>query len=74
MFRVNYRRPEDLPFHQRDFPARASREIPGAEGSHQLAFMVAFYVVAVIAGIILLGQLAASSIPNTTTAEVVVGR
>ena len=71
MFRVNYHPPEALPSHQRDFPARPSGEIPGAEGSHQLAFMVAFYVVAVIAGIVLLGQLA---IPNTTTAEVVVGR
>ena len=74
MFHVNYPPPEALPSHQRDFPARASGEIPGAEGSHQLAFMVACYVAALLAGTILLGQLAASNIPNTTSAEVVVGR
>jgi hypothetical protein len=74
MFRVHYRAPESLPAHQRDFPARSSGEIPGAEGSHQLAFMVAFYVLALLAGTILLGQLAASNIPNTSSAEVVVGR
>ena len=74
MFRVHYRAPESLPSHQRDFPPATSGEIPGAEGSHQLAFMVACYVVALIAGIFLLGQLAASNIPNTTSAEAVVGR
>ena len=75
MLRVHYRAPESLPSHQRDFPPRQpSGEISGAEGSHQLSFMVACYVVALLAGTILLGQLAASNIPNTTSAEVVVGR
>jgi hypothetical protein len=75
MLRVHYRAPESLPSHQRDFPPRRpSGEIAGAEGSLQLAFMVACYVVALIAGIVLLGQLAASNLPNTTGAEVVVGR
>ena len=75
MLRVHYRAPESLPSHQRDFPPRRpAGEITGAEGSLQLAFMVACYVVALLAGTILLGQLAASNIPNTTSAQVVVGR
>ena len=74
MFPVHYRRPEALPSHQRDFPpSRPLGELPGAEGSHQLAFMVACYVAALLAGTILLGQLAASNILNTPSAEVVVG-
>lgn len=74
MLRVHYRAPESLPSHQRDFPQRRpSGEIAGAEGWHQLAFMVACYVVALIAGTVLLGQLAASNIPNTASADVVVG-
>jgi hypothetical protein len=75
MFRFHYHAPDSLPAHQRDFPPSPPLgEIPGAEGSHQLAFLVACYVAALLAGIVLLGQLAASNIPNTTSAEVVVGR
>ena len=74
MFRVNYRPPEALPPHQRDFPPRAARELPGAEGSHQLAFLVASYVAALIAGIVLLGQLTPSTIPATASTQVVVAR
>jgi hypothetical protein len=75
MLRVHYRAPESLPSHQRDFPPRrASREIPGAEGSYQLSLMVAGYLVALLAGIVLLGHLTATTIPNTATAETIVGR
>jgi hypothetical protein len=75
MLRVHYRPPESLRSHQRDFPPRRpSGEIAGSEGSLQLAFVVACYVVVLFAGIVLLGQLAASNIPNTTSDEVVVGR
>ena len=75
MFPVHYRPPESLPAHQRDFPPRqASKERLGAEGSNGLALMVAWYLVALIAGIFLLGHLAATTGPNTATAETMVGR
>jgi hypothetical protein len=75
MLRVHYRPPESLPPHQRDFPSRkTSGEIPGAEGSNQLALLVAWYLVALIAGIVLFGHLASPIIPNTVTAEMVAGR
>ena len=75
MLRVNYRAPESLPSHQRDFPPRRpSGEIPGAEGSHQLALMVACYLLALFAGIVLFGHLTAATIPNTVTAEIIAGR
>jgi hypothetical protein len=75
MFRVHYRPPEALPSHQRDFPPRqASKELPGAEGSNGLALMVAWYVAALIAGIVFLGHLTATTIPQTATAETIDGR
>ena len=75
MFRVHYRPPESLPPHQRDFPPRqASKELPGAEGSNGLALMVAWYLVALIVGLVLLGHLTATTIPNAATAETIVGR
>ena len=45
--------------------------MPGAEGSHQLALMVAWYLVALIAGIVLLGHLTPTSIPNIATAKTI---
>jgi hypothetical protein len=61
MFRVHYRRPESLPPHQRDFPSRRlsddREESPRADGSYQLALMVAVYLLAMVGGIVLLGNL-----------------
>ena len=78
MFRVNYRPPETLPLHQRDFPARGASEDSKvhrrAEGSHQLALMVALYLVAMFGGIVLLGNLTASTTTSITTAEILAGR
>jgi len=81
MFRVNYRSPEALPLHQRDFPPRGASEnredrdvSRRAEGSHQLALMVALYLVAMVGGIVLLGNLTATIIPNTMSAEILAGR
>ena len=69
MFRINYLRPEQMPPHQRDFPRREHfEELPGAAGSRGLALMVAWYLVAMFAGILLLGYLTASERPSTTTA------
>jgi hypothetical protein len=57
-----------MPPHQRDFPRREQLdELPGADGSRALALMVAWYLVAMFAGILLLGRLTAPR-PNTNTA------
>jgi hypothetical protein len=69
MFRINYLRPEQMPPHQRDFPHREQlEELPGAAGSPALALMVALYLVAMFAGILLLGYLTASESPRATSA------
>ena len=69
MLRVNYLRPEQMPAHQRHFPRREQlNELPGASGSRGLALMVAWYLVALFAGILLLGYLTAPELPNSTTA------
>ena len=69
MFRVNYLRPEQMPPHQRDFPRGDQLpEVPGAAGSRALALMVALYLVAMFAGILLLGYLTASEPPRTVSA------
>jgi len=69
MFRINYMRPEQMPPHQRDFPRREQiEELPGAAGSRGLAMMVAWYLVAMFAGILLLGYLTAPQRPSTATA------
>ena len=68
MLRVNYMRPEQMPPHQRDFPRRQQSELPAATGSRALALMVAWYLVAMFAGILLLGYLTASERPSTTSA------
>jgi hypothetical protein len=58
-----------MPPHQRDFPRREQLdELPGADGSRALALMVAWYLVAMFAGILLLGHLTASEPPRTTSA------
>ena len=68
MLRINYMRPEQMPPHQRDFPRKEQSELPGAAGSQELALMVAWYLVAMFAGILLLGYLTAPVRPSTTTA------
>ena len=71
MFRINYLRPEQMPPHQRDFPRREQLdELPAGAGSGALALMVAWYLAAMFAGILLLGYLTASERPSTTTAAV----
>jgi hypothetical protein len=71
MFRVNYLPPEQMPAHQRDFPHRLQlEELPDAADSRGLGFLVAWYLVAMIGGIILLGYLTASPAPNTNTAAI----
>jgi hypothetical protein len=75
MFRINYLRPEQMPSHQRDFPRRDQLpEVPGAAGSRALALMVAWYLVAMFAGILLLGYLTVSERPSTATAAAVGSR
>ena len=75
MFRVHNRSPEPLPLHQRDFPPkRSSRDIPGAEGSGELALMVACYLVALFAGIVLLGHVTEPTIPSIATASNILDR
>ena len=78
MLRVNYRPPESLPLHQRDFPPRRSlREREASrrdDGSHQLALMVALYLAAMLGGLVLLGNLTAPTTASITTAEILAGR
>ena len=67
MLRVSSLPPGQIPPHQPDFP-RA--KLPGAANSRALALMVAWYLVATFAGILLLGHLTALVAPNTTTIRV----
>jgi uncharacterized membrane protein len=60
MLRVNYVRPEQMPSHQREEP-----ELPSAAGSRGLGLMVACYLMAMLAGILLPGYLTAPRLPNT---------
>jgi tetrahydromethanopterin S-methyltransferase subunit B len=69
MLRVNYLRPEQMPPHQRDFPRREQlAELPGAARSRALALMVALYLVAMVAGVLVLRYVTAVDRPSTTTA------
>jgi hypothetical protein len=68
MYRNNDLRPEQMPPHQRDFPPKERSELRSADGSRALALMVAWYVVAMFAGILLLGLLTASESPRITSA------
>ena len=73
MFRVNYRRPEDLPPHQRDFPPRAGVQRSG-DGSGQLALMVGLYLLAMCLGLAALVGFTPNVLPNSAIAEIVAGR
>jgi hypothetical protein len=71
MFRVNYLRPEQMPPHQRDFPRRDQLpEVSGAAGSQALVLMVALFLVAMFAGVLVLRHLTASERPHATAAAV----
>lgn len=65
MLRVNYRHPDGLPAHQRDFP-RGDYLVQRVEGSDStgLALMVVLYLVALLAGILLLGYVTAPTLPS----------
>jgi hypothetical protein len=68
MLRVNYLRPKQMQPHHRDPPRRQQLdELPGASGFRGLALMVAWYLVAMFVGILLLGHLTAPR-PSTSTA------
>lgn len=68
MLRVNYLPPEQMPAHQRDFPRQGQRvDMPTAEGSRGLGLMVLGYLVAMMGGIILLGQLTAPASRSSAT-------
>ena len=68
MLRVNYVRPEQMPSLQRDFPRREVPEFPSASGSGGLGLMVACYLIAMFAGVLLLGCLTAPKLPTTAAA------
>jgi hypothetical protein len=76
MFRINYRPPELLPPHQRDFPPKKLLEerSSGDDGSWQLALMVGLYLVAMCAGLALLGLFTSPTEVNTVTAHILAGR
>jgi hypothetical protein len=69
MYRTNDL-PEQILAHDRDLPRRdQSADVPGAEGSHTLAVMVAWYLIAMFA-IVLLGHLAAPVPPETSAVAI----
>jgi hypothetical protein len=64
MLRVNYKRPEEMPSHHRDFPERYHLEEPRAVSESQgLGLLVAGYLIAMLAGILLLGHLTRTPSP-----------
>jgi hypothetical protein len=64
MLPVNYKRPEEMPSHHRDFPERYHGEGARAVSASQgLGLMVACYLIAMLAGILLLGHLTRTSSP-----------
>jgi hypothetical protein len=68
MLHVNYVRPEQIPHQQRDFPRREQTELQDFSGSRGLALLVAGYLMAMFAGIALLGHLTASTLPGESMA------
>jgi hypothetical protein len=72
--RVNYRPPEALPPHQRDFPPRRPSKEMQRDGSGQLVLMVALYLVALCIGLAALVRLTPGTEPNVVTAEIMAGR
>ena len=67
MFPVNYLPPEQMPSHQRDFPREEQGvHVLATDGSRGLALLVAWYLLAMLGGIVLLGQLTAETVPVTS--------
>lgn len=60
---LNYKPPEQLPLHQRDFPPRDIAHLPHARDSGFLLLMVIGYLLALLGGIVLLRVLT----PTTAT-------
>jgi hypothetical protein len=70
MLPVNYKPPELMPPHQRDFPRRyEAPELQGQEDGRALGLMVVSYLTVVFAGIVLLGTLAAP-VPQASTVAI----
>jgi hypothetical protein len=57
-----------MPPHQRDFPRRQQSELPSVAGSQALALMVALYLFAMFAGVLVLRYLTAPRPPISATA------
>jgi hypothetical protein len=66
--RINYRLPDDLPSHQRDFPPRYTTisAVHHARDSKLLVLLVVGYLLALLGGIVLLGVL--TPVSTTTIA------
>jgi hypothetical protein len=73
MLRVNYLPPEQMPTHHRDFPRRyqSARNQRGSD-SYGLMLMVCGYLVALFAGILLLGYLTTSEFPTAVTSATLI--
>jgi hypothetical protein len=71
MLHVNYLPPEQIPHQQRDFPRTEQTELRDFSGSHGLALLVAGYLIAMFAGIVLLGHLTAPTLPGASMATAV---
>jgi hypothetical protein len=70
MLRVNYKRPEEMPSHHRDFPERDHEEGPRAVSASQgLGLLVFGYLIAMFAGILLLGHLTRTPIRGRRSGE-----
>ena len=75
MYRVNYLPPEQMPSHQRDFPREGQHiEMAGLDGSRRLGLLVLCYLVAIFAGIGLVGIFADNAITATASVGAIVGR
>ena len=68
MFRVHYLPPDQMPSHQRDFPREGQHIEIARDGSRRLGLLILCYLVAIFAGIGLVGTFADNA--TTTTASV----
>ena len=66
MLPVNYLPPEKLPSHQRDFPRAATGDPLHRADTGALLLLVGFYLMAMFAGIGVLGYLTAPLFPPAT--------
>jgi hypothetical protein len=69
MLPVHHKPPEQMPPHYRDYPVRHHSEGLGSVSASQgLGLLVVAYLVAMFAGILLLGQLTQTALPPGATA------